>query len=108
MLSTLLRERSFGRLQTLPHAPLTGARSVSQTWSCMRAPIRGRCALSMRPPETFSGIWRVGAQYWMAHRFVDGALYWAYGYREIDGTGNNKVFAFTVVRTHSDDRGERE
>jgi hypothetical protein len=68
VLSTLLRERSFGRLQTLPQAPLTGARSVSQTGSCMPALIRGRCTLSMRPPETFSGISRVGAQFWMAHR----------------------------------------
>jgi len=39
---------------------------------------------------------------------VDGALYWGSGYREIDGTGNNKVFAFTLARKHSDDRGERE
>jgi polyvinyl alcohol dehydrogenase (cytochrome) len=37
---------------------------------------------------------------------VDGALYWGSGYREIDGTGNNKVFAFTLARKHSDDRGE--
>jgi hypothetical protein len=27
---------------------------------------------------------------------------------EINGTGNNKVFAFTLARKHSDDRGERE
>ena len=39
---------------------------------------------------------------------VDGALYCGSGYREIDGTGNNKVFAFTPARKHSDDRGERE
>jgi polyvinyl alcohol dehydrogenase (cytochrome) len=25
---------------------------------------------------------------------VDGTLYWGSGYREIQGTGNNKVFAF--------------
>jgi polyvinyl alcohol dehydrogenase (cytochrome) len=28
---------------------------------------------------------------------VDGALYWGSGYREIAGTGNNKVFAFTLA-----------
>lgn len=27
---------------------------------------------------------------------VDGALYWGSGYREIRGTGNNKVYAFTL------------
>jgi polyvinyl alcohol dehydrogenase (cytochrome) len=27
---------------------------------------------------------------------VDGTLYWGSGYREISGTGNNKVFAFTL------------
>ena len=28
---------------------------------------------------------------------VDGALYWGSGYREISGTGNNKVYAFTLA-----------
>jgi polyvinyl alcohol dehydrogenase (cytochrome) len=36
---------------------------------------------------------------------VDGVLYWGSGYREIAGTGNNKVYAFT--RTDEKDRGER-
>src|SRR5882762_6615140 len=35
---------------------------------------------------------------------VDGALYWGSGYREIAGTGNNKVFAFTLAEEK--DRGE--
>jgi polyvinyl alcohol dehydrogenase (cytochrome) len=35
---------------------------------------------------------------------VDGALYWGSGYREIAGTGNNKVFAFTLA--DEKDRGE--
>jgi len=39
---------------------------------------------------------------------VDGALYWGSGYREIDGTGNNKVYAFTLAGKHSKGRGERE
>ncbi len=34
---------------------------------------------------------------------VDGILYWGSGYREIEGTGNNKVYAFTL--TGSDNRG---
>jgi polyvinyl alcohol dehydrogenase (cytochrome) len=29
---------------------------------------------------------------------VDGALYWGSGYKEIRGTGNNKVYAFTLTR----------
>src|SRR5258708_25575741 len=28
---------------------------------------------------------------------VDGTLYWGSGYREIAGTGNNKVFAFSLA-----------
>jgi hypothetical protein len=35
---------------------------------------------------------------------VDGTLYWGSGYREIAGTGNNKVFAFTLA--DEKDRGE--
>jgi polyvinyl alcohol dehydrogenase (cytochrome) len=35
---------------------------------------------------------------------VDGALYWGSGYRNILGTGNNKVYAFTLAG--SKDRGE--
>jgi polyvinyl alcohol dehydrogenase (cytochrome) len=34
---------------------------------------------------------------------VDGALYWGSGYSQIRGTGNNKVFAFTL--THSEHAG---
>lgn len=36
---------------------------------------------------------------------VDGVLYWGSGYRNIAGTGNNKVYAFTLAG--SKDRGER-
>jgi polyvinyl alcohol dehydrogenase (cytochrome) len=36
---------------------------------------------------------------------VDGALYWGSGYQEIRGTGNNKVYAFTL--TGSDHGGGR-
>jgi polyvinyl alcohol dehydrogenase (cytochrome) len=32
---------------------------------------------------------------------VDGALYWGSGYKEIRGTGNNKVYAFTLARPES-------
>jgi polyvinyl alcohol dehydrogenase (cytochrome) len=35
---------------------------------------------------------------------VDGTLYWGSGYRNIQGTGNNKVFAFSV--TGENDHGE--
>jgi polyvinyl alcohol dehydrogenase (cytochrome) len=28
---------------------------------------------------------------------VDSTLFWGSGYREISGTGNNKVFAFTLA-----------
>jgi len=42
---------------------------------------------------------------------VDGTLFWGSGYREIQGTGNNKVFAFTLAGSndrgkHSDDHGD--
>jgi polyvinyl alcohol dehydrogenase (cytochrome) len=36
---------------------------------------------------------------------LDGVLYWGSGYREIAGTGNNKVYAFTLAGEK--DRGER-
>jgi len=35
---------------------------------------------------------------------VDGVLYWGSGYREVAGTGNNKVYAFTLASEK--DRGE--
>jgi polyvinyl alcohol dehydrogenase (cytochrome) len=50
---------------------------------------------------------------------VDGALYWGSGYRNIAGTGNNKVYAFTLSGSengsghsdlhdeHADTRGQR-
>ena len=40
---------------------------------------------------------------------VDGSLYWGSGYRNIQGTGNNKVFAFSLARDHgerSDDQDD--
>jgi polyvinyl alcohol dehydrogenase (cytochrome) len=44
---------------------------------------------------------------------VDGTLYWGSGYREIQGTGNNKVFAFSLSGSehgqgHSKDQGEQD
>ena len=38
---------------------------------------------------------------------VDGALYWGSGYREIAGTGNNKVFAFSLAgaKEHGEQSG---
>jgi polyvinyl alcohol dehydrogenase (cytochrome) len=39
---------------------------------------------------------------------VDGVVYWGSGYRNIRGTGNNKVYAFTLAGKHSKGRGERE
>jgi polyvinyl alcohol dehydrogenase (cytochrome) len=44
---------------------------------------------------------------------VDGALYWGSGYRSIAGTGNNKVYAFTLADEkdhprHSDDHSQDE
>src|SRR5712672_751007 len=43
---------------------------------------------------------------------VDGVLYWGSGYRNIRGTGNNKVYAFTLAGSgrgggHSDDQGQQ-
>jgi hypothetical protein len=43
---------------------------------------------------------------------VDSVLYWGSGYRNIQGTGNNKVFAFTLARSehggeHSDNQGQK-
>jgi polyvinyl alcohol dehydrogenase (cytochrome) len=43
---------------------------------------------------------------------VDGTLYWGSGYKEIEGTGNNKVFAFTLTRSehgggHSNNQGQK-
>ena len=39
---------------------------------------------------------------------VDGALYWGSGYREIAGTGNNKVFAFALAgeKEHGEHSGD--
>jgi len=41
---------------------------------------------------------------------VDGTLYWGSGYREIAGTGNNKVFAFSLAdeKDRSGHSGDRE
>ena len=38
---------------------------------------------------------------------VDGTLYWGSGYRNIQGTGNNKVFAFSLAgeKDHGEDSG---
>jgi len=38
---------------------------------------------------------------------VDSTLYWGSGYREISGTGNNKVFAFTLgdAKEHGEHSG---
>ena len=43
---------------------------------------------------------------------VDGTLFWGSGYREISGTGNNKVFAFSLARSeegggHSDNHDQK-
>ena len=43
---------------------------------------------------------------------VDGVLYWGSGYRNIQGTGNNKVFAFSLARSEkgggqSDDHDQK-
>src|SRR5258705_1101542 len=43
---------------------------------------------------------------------VDGVVYWGSGYRNIRGTGNNKVYAFTLAGSghgggHSDDQGQQ-
>ncbi len=37
---------------------------------------------------------------------VDGTLYWGSGYRNIQGTGNNKVFAFSLAGDHSEHSGD--
>src|SRR5246127_1680676 len=37
---------------------------------------------------------------------VDGTLYWGSGYRNIQGTGNNKVFAFSLGESNRDHGGE--
>jgi len=60
-------ERSFGRLQILPPAPLTGARSASQMASCMWALTQDRCTPSTPQLETFSGASRAGARSSMGH-----------------------------------------
>jgi polyvinyl alcohol dehydrogenase (cytochrome) len=44
---------------------------------------------------------------------VNGTVYWGSGYREIQGTGNNKVFAFSLSGSehgqgHSKDRGKQD
>jgi polyvinyl alcohol dehydrogenase (cytochrome) len=43
---------------------------------------------------------------------VDGTLYWGSGYQEIEGTGNNKVYAFTLAGSdhgggHSNNQGQK-
>ncbi len=48
-----------------------------------------------------------------APSIVDGTLYWGSGYQEIRGTGNNKVFAFSLSGSehgqgHSKDHGKRD
>jgi len=74
----------------------------------MRALIRGRC--NALDATTGNILWNIasGGTVLDGPSIVEGALYWGSGYREIDGTGNNKVFTFTLARKHSDDRGERE
>jgi polyvinyl alcohol dehydrogenase (cytochrome) len=37
---------------------------------------------------------------------VDGTLYWGSGYRNIQGTGNNKVYAFALTMAGEKDHGE--
>jgi polyvinyl alcohol dehydrogenase (cytochrome) len=37
---------------------------------------------------------------------VDGTLYWGSGYRNIQGTGNNKVFAFSLAGDHGEHSGD--
>jgi polyvinyl alcohol dehydrogenase (cytochrome) len=41
---------------------------------------------------------------------VDGALYWGSGYRNIQGTGNNKVFAFSLAneKDHGEHSGDND
>ncbi len=48
-----------------------------------------------------------------APSIVDGTLYWGSGYQEIQGTGNNKVFAFSLSGSehgqgHSKDHGKQD
>ncbi len=48
-----------------------------------------------------------------APSIVDGTLYWGSGYQEIEGTGNNKVFAFSLSGSehgqgHSKDHGKQD
>jgi polyvinyl alcohol dehydrogenase (cytochrome) len=43
---------------------------------------------------------------------VDSVLYWGSGYRNIQGTGNDKVYAFTLVGSdhgggHSNNQGQK-
>ena len=43
---------------------------------------------------------------------VDGVLYWGSGYQEVEGTGNNKVYAFTLAGSdhgggHSNNQGQK-
>jgi polyvinyl alcohol dehydrogenase (cytochrome) len=41
---------------------------------------------------------------------VDGTLYWGSGYREIAGTRNNKVYAFTLAeeKDHGEHSGDND
>jgi len=59
----------------------------------------GEMTPSIRQRETFSGNFASGGSVIDGPSIVDGALYWGSGYKEISGTGNNKVFAFDLARS---------
>jgi len=94
--------RSFGRLQTTANTIDRGSVSVA-TASCM--PLQFRT--DVRADATTGKIlWNFasGGTVIDGPSIVDGSLYWGSGYRNIQGTGNNKVFAFSLAGEK--DRGE--
>ena len=56
--------------------------------------------------ETGSILWNFasGGSVIDGPSIVDGVLFWGSGYKEVVGTGNNKVYAFTLA--HEKDRGD--
>jgi polyvinyl alcohol dehydrogenase (cytochrome) len=56
--------------------------------------------------ETGSILWNFasGGSVIDGPSIVDGVLFWGSGYKEVVGTGNNKVYAFTLA--HAKDRGD--
>jgi len=83
---------------------------VLQTALCTPALIQGRCTRWTRQTEISSGNFASGGTVIDGPSIVDGTLYWGSGYRNIQGTGNNKVYAFSLAgeKDHGEHPGDND